>query len=160
MSTIGKVLAWIALTPIAVLVVGIGGCEARKAYYDWQVREMCEKDGGVKVFEKIIVSPDEQSRLPKIGGYWGVAPEALAKGGEPAFSRTRNVYLREGDLSIVRYEEEIVRRSDGRIVARSISYGRGGGDFLAPHPSSFSCPDATLRYAGIHTVYQTEEMKQ
>ena len=59
MSAVGRVLAWVALTPIVVLVAGIGGCEVRKAYYDSQVRKMCEKDGGVTVIESVTLKRAE-----------------------------------------------------------------------------------------------------
>lgn len=161
MNRLIKVVAAVLLAPFVLLTAGIGGCEARKAYYDWQVRRMCEKDGGVTVYERITVSPVEASRLPRAGGFLGAAPEALAKDTEPAFSRIRRVQLREGNLSIVRYETEVIRRSDRRIVGRAVTYTRAGGDFPTfAHPSSFSCPETMRVFAGINAIYQVEEPKK
>jgi hypothetical protein len=138
----------------------VGYAPGRQTYWDAKVREMCAKDGGVKIFDHIVVSPSQASLLPKVGGLFGVAPEALAKPEEPGFTRIKQTMLREGNPSVIRYEEEIVRRADQRVVGIAISYGRGGGDFPSfAHPSTFHCPEFVKIYEGIHQVYRIEEAK-
>lgn len=42
------------LSVLLLLIVALGAFfEGRKAYLDYQVRELCAKDGGVKVYEVI-----------------------------------------------------------------------------------------------------------
>jgi len=139
----------------------MGYVPGQQSYWDAQVREMCERDGGVTIFEQIVVSPAQAASLPKVGGFFGVAPESLSKMEEPAFIRGQSIRIREGNPSVVREQQEIIRRSDGRVVARIVRYGRGGGDFPSPaHPSSFSCPDYTSIYKNISEVYRVEEQRK
>ena len=154
-----KLLFAVSLT--AVLAGCMGYVPGRQAYWDAQVREMCERDGGVQIFEQIVVSAERAATLPKVGGFLGVAPESLAKREDPAFIRYQRIQIRESNPSVVREQQDIIRRSDGQVIGRAISYGRGGGDFPSiAHPSSFSCPDYISLYKGIHEVYRVEESKK
>lgn len=155
-------IAWLLAIPaflVAVLILTIIFYEGRKAYWDSQVKEMCAKDGGVRIWEEIIVSPAQAGLLPKVGNYFGVAIESLAKPEEPAFTRIRETVIHENNPSVIRYEEDMVRRLDQRIVGVIVSYGRGGGDFPSPaHPSSYHCPEYKQLYEGIHRLYRIAEM--
>ncbi len=158
MSVLGKVIAGVALAPIVIVVVGIGGCEARKAYYDWQVRKLCEQDGGVRISERIRVTAREVDHLPRVDGWLSFGSESLASSEAPAFARLRQTIVRQGNPTIVRYEEEIIRRKDGRVVARAVSYGRSGGDFPFPaEPSRFSCPELSQLYAAKSQIFEIVE---
>jgi hypothetical protein len=58
---------------------------------------------------------------------------------------------------VSRVEWTYVRRSDGKIVARSISYVRGGGDLPSPsQPSSFSCPDPRKIQVDLQHLFVVE----
>ncbi len=141
MSTVGRVLAWVVLIPIVVLVAGIGGCEARKAYYDSQVREMCEKDGGVTVFERVALSRDQYRELGGSEGSIPVYAPSSEHPNEPYFTETKTVYMREANPEIRRDDVLFKRRSDNVVLARFIYYARIGGDFptLLAHRSSKGC---------------------
>lgn len=157
MSAVGKVLAWIVLTPVLVLVLGIGGCEARKAYYDWQVRKMCEKDGGVTVIERVTLSREEYKQL---GGAVGEMPlpEADEHSRSLFFSTTVIEQLRSSEPQIYRRETQIVRRSNRKVVSRQIQYGRIGGDFPTfAHPSSFGCSDLRMQLDIEKQTFQLKE---
>jgi hypothetical protein len=158
MSVVVKATKAILLTPIVVVVVGVGGCETRKAFYDWQITRLCEKEGGVTVFDQVVVSAAEVRSLPKVGEILGIAPEALAKAEEPAFSRTQRTQLHSsGGVSVTRYETDIIRRSDGKLVARSVTFTRAGGDFPSfAHPSTFSCPEQVAIYKAMQGIYRVE----
>ena len=158
LSLVGKLLM-IPAALIAALIVAIGFYEGRKAYWDAQVREMCAKDGGVRILEEIIVSPSQARLLPKVGNFFGVVSESLAKPEEPAFARTRRTVIREYNPTVMRYEEVIFRRLDQKIVGVIVSYGRGGGDFPSPaHPSNYHCPEYKQLYEGINRLYRIEEI--
>ena len=140
MSVLGKVITGVVLAPIAIVVVGIGGCEARKAYYDWQVRKMCEKDGGVTVIEHVTISQEEYRRL---GGAMGAIPihdRSSAKTDEPYFTETKTNYLKASNPEIRREEVVFIRRADEKVLGRFVYYARVGGDFPSwAHPSSKGC---------------------
>jgi hypothetical protein len=164
MNTIGKVIAAIVLAPIAIVIGGIGGCEARKAYYDWRVQKMCEKDGGATVYEHIKISGEMASRMRHVDGRLAIADESVAPADDIVFLRgegsiLRADVLREGEPSIRRQERSIIRRNDGKVIGRVVRYFRAGGDFpfTASHPSVFSCPDSPQHYAEIAKVFIVEE---
>jgi hypothetical protein len=163
MSGTGKVIAAVVLGPIAILVTGIGGCEARKAYYDWQVRQMCAKSGGVTIYERVRITAEQASRLGTVAGHFGVPSESSANADVPAFSRLQSVTLHCCDPTLMRHDEEIVRRQDGRVVARTVRFSRSGGDFpfTASHPSSFGCPENLPQfYEQRSKVFQVEGMNK
>lgn len=159
MPAVRTTLFALVLGPILLVVAAAGGCEARKAYYDWQLRNMCEKDGGVSISERLQIDPSQVVHLPTVDGHVGVAPEALSDPAAPAFGRLKQQVLRRGHQSLMRYEEEIVRRADGRIIARVVTYTRAGGDFPSfAHPSLYSCPPATP-YSEIERVFELVSAK-
>jgi hypothetical protein len=144
-------------------VSGLHGCAlpGQQAYWDAKVRQMCEFDGGVKVLEQIVVSPLQAKALPKIGNFLAVVPEAQAKVEQPAFSRLKQTQLHQGNPSVVRYEQQIIRRVDERVVAVAVSYARGGGDVLPlDHATVFWCPSRQEIYERLDTVYRVEGLRE
>ena len=139
------VIGWILLMPfilIGFVVVGFITCEANKAYWDHKVKQLCEKDGGVTVYEKVELERDEFHKLN--GNQYGeisIPEKRLGKTLVPYYSEYSSQVLRDGYLRVYKYNLKIARRSDGKVLGMKISYGRGGGDFptVIGHPSSFSC---------------------
>jgi Ca2+-binding RTX toxin-like protein len=149
---------WRASAAIA-LAAALAGCAGwvpgRQSYWDAKVKEMCEKDGGVKVFERVRISKAEIDRrvLPMTAdGRLGFAVKDLAKPDAPVYASEHITYLRkEGNPLVWRTEYVISRRSDQRIVARWVNYTRAGGDFPSPaHDSSFICPDLNQMTSDLH----------
>ena len=58
MGLIGWVIT-IPLTLILLLILVVGFYEGRKAYWDHKVTEMCEKDGGIKIYERVQLDEAE-----------------------------------------------------------------------------------------------------
>lgn len=126
-----------------ILGMPLAGCE--KAALDHRLNELCEKDGGVRVYETISLPPSmfDQWGDPFPGwrgrefedrlgpDYRFVAETEYLKSGDP--------FKGEGRLD--RSVTKIFRRSDNKLLGEAISYGRSGGDLIAfAHPSSRSCP--------------------
>jgi hypothetical protein len=154
MNRLIKVVAAVLLAPFVLLLAGIGGCEARKAYYDWQVRRMCERDGGVAIFDKVPVTRSQLDALGKVGGHVSIPPKNLAGPDSPAFSTYEREVIKEGSPSIRKWVETVVRSSDNKVVARVTSYTRSGGDFPShAEPSSFTCPPAIERFADREKIF-------
>lgn len=139
----GASSVWILLLIPAVFLVLIAATfvffEGRKAYWDYRVREMCEKDGGIKVYETVKLPPEKFNEWGQIN-FYQPTQGAMALGAEYGFL-SGIYYYRKDSPQIVRYHIQVTRRSDGKLLGKSISYGRGGGDLSSPsYGSSFHCP--------------------
>lgn len=148
-------LGWLSMALVCGASLGLTGCTGyapgAKAYWDARVRELCENDGGVVVYEQIRLSKsDIERRVLPIGsdGKIGVTVRNLAHPEAPVYAERSSVVLNEGEPQVTRVQWTVLRRADGAVVARWITYGRTGGDFptVIAHPSGYSCPDAaTIR---------------
>ena len=123
-----------------------GYMPGEKAYWDKQVENLCNKDGGITVYERVTLSAEE---LKLIQGSTGgvLIPSKQAAGAEtPYYLETEQTAIRDGSPRVWRDEMRIVRRADGKVLARRIGYTRFGGDFPGlSHDSSFACQDLGFR---------------
>lgn len=137
-TPMGKALA--LTVSVAVLSAPLLVSNAVKAYYDRQVREMCAKDGGVRVYEMVILPAEQFDKLKRRNFVF--FSNALADPADEYYGETDDHYFRQGNPNLVRMQYRIIRRSDGKVLGESVRYGRGGGDLPGPwHESSFTCPD-------------------
>lgn len=129
---------------IILVVLSLTGCE--KVALDRQVDELCKKDGGVKVYEKVVLPPEMFDRWgDPFPGWQGRKPEDRL--GSDYRYVTKAIYLKRGDPIKVFSErelsqstEKIVRVSDGKLMGQSIVYSRFGGEMiLLGHPSAHAC---------------------
>jgi hypothetical protein len=154
---------WKASAAIA-LAAALAGCAGwvpgRQSYWDAKVKEMCEKDGGVTIYEKVRVSRADLQRgvLPmSADGMIGPTLKELSHPDAPVYAKRTITYLREANPEVGRVEWTFIRRTDQKIVARSVSYGRRGGDFPSPsHGSSFGCPDPKKDEADLQRLFIVE----
>jgi len=133
-------------TLLALLLLPLAACSRGplvKAALDEEVRRLCAIDGGVVIYEHIKISREEQEFLPTANGRLSVAIESLAHPRAPVFARFTDherLYDRDG-AKIGRHETQIIRRADGRVIAKKVFYVRSGGDIPShAFPSSFYCP--------------------
>jgi hypothetical protein len=142
-----------------VIVCGLllAGCESEKDRLDAQVRELCAKDGGVKVYETVKLPAEKFDKWGNIG----VPNKKYAKSSDEYYFETEIQYYREGNPSLERARTMIVRRSDGKVLGESIRYGRGGGDMPGPwHESSFDCPQIANAEGKLETSIFLKEENQ
>jgi len=125
---------WICVLAATIL---LSACEKHRL--DQQVKELCAKDGGVKVYETVKLPPDRFDQWGMIKPY-DPSQKENALGSEYVFKREIHFY-RHGNPEMSREQYQVIRRSDGKLLGETIMYGRGGGDAPGPwHDSSFSCP--------------------
>jgi len=137
-SILGMLLA-IPMLLLILLFLAIGFYEARKAYWDYQVRELCAKDGGIRVYETITLPPTEYERFAKRN--WIFPNKKEANPTDTYYYVVDIHYYRDWNPQVSRQQYFVVRNSDGKVLGASTRYGRGGGDIPGPwHPSSFTCP--------------------
>lgn len=114
----------------------------KKMYWDAKVRELCAKDGGIRVYETVELPADHFNHWGQINFYRPIDGENAL--GSEYLVKDETLFLRPETQqpTIVRHHFQVFRRSDGELLGEAIRYGRGGGDLLGFwHPSSFSCPD-------------------
>lgn len=135
----------IALLSFILLVGCAGYVPGHQTYWDVQVKEMCEKDGGVRIFEKLRVTEKDLVFLDKLlDGKIDVPDKSSAHQNSLAYSEFKLTTVHaKGNLLVDRAESIILRRADQVVIARWVVYKRSGGDFPTglAYDSSFTCPD-------------------
>jgi hypothetical protein len=123
---------------------------------DEDVRSLCAKDGGIKIYEEVKMPATMFDQFGVM-----VAPDATEK--RPLGSRyvleEDTKYYRKGNPSLRREHAKIIRSSDSKVLGEFTSYHRVGGDLPGPwHDSTFVCPPnigtATLK----QSVFQIEKI--
>lgn len=109
-----------------------------KAYYDRQVRELCMKDGGVRVYETVNLPAERFDEFGDIR----IPTKRNAKAGDEYYYEWRDRNFRVGNPTIRRDHFLVFRKSDGKLLGEAISYARLGGDLPGPWEggTSFRCP--------------------
>jgi len=145
-------IGWIILIPfifIGLIILIFIGCEINKAYWDHKVKEMCEEDGGIKVYERVpvperYVDKDGLIRIPTLSRDPTRKPFGWEAKPDDLFYRIVDYkHIVEGFLSVRRSSIKLIRSTDKKVLGESVSYGRGGGDFPTGlfHGSSYICPE-------------------
>jgi hypothetical protein len=131
-----KSTGWIGATLCVLGVFLLSACE--KTRLDDEVRQLCAKDGGIKVYETVKVPAEMFDRY----GIVRVPSKQDAKASDEYYYERETTYLRTGNPAMWRSHHRIIRTSDGKVLGESIHYARRGGDIPGPwHESSFGCPD-------------------
>jgi len=105
---------------------------------DNKVDVLCEKDGGVKVYEKIILSPEKFNEWGVVN-FYHPSQEKNALGNDYIFEQNIH-YFKKGSLSLYRYHVKVIYRKNEKTLAESIGYYRNGGNRPGPwNNTSHSC---------------------
>jgi hypothetical protein len=114
----------------------LAGCEKNRL--DVQVKELCAKDGGIKVHETVKLPPDRFDQH----GTVRIPSRQDAKPSDEYYFESETSYFKQGNPDMRRSHDKIIRRSDGKVLGEFVYYARRGGDMPGPwHESSFGCPD-------------------
>jgi hypothetical protein len=123
------------------------------------LKELCKRDGGVRVFKHVYLSKAEIDLLGRVDGKIAVPAKRLAHRESPVFAENRITHIRASNPAVWRSEWTVVRREDEVIVARWISYVRVGGDPPTyVHPSTFTCPNPTKITSDLQDLFVIEEV--
>jgi hypothetical protein len=126
----GTTLFFAALMPLILT-----GCE--KARLDQQVKELCAKDGGIRVYETVKLPPEKFDKY----GVVRIPSRRDAKPDDEYFYDWNILYYKKGNPEMWRSHFILYRANDRRILGEAIGYSRRGGDLPGPwHASSFGCP--------------------
>lgn len=123
-----------------------------KAHYDRQVRELCAKDGGVRVYETVGLPSERFNQWGQVNFYQPDQGEN-ALGAEYVFKR-ETFYYKQGNPDLFRLSTQVSRRSDGKLLGESVFYKRGGGDLPGPwHGTSFMCPELSIKADVLRQIF-------
>lgn len=135
----------------SILVLGVFGIPvlyllftiANIAYWDSRVRNMCLKDGGVTVYERVQLTLEEYRRFGGIEGRIVVPNENSSVADQYEYlNRSVTTVIESQDVLVRRFETEFYRISNGKVLAKIVLYSRSGGDAVALGPeTSFGCND-------------------
>lgn len=126
--------------------------QGEKWLADQQVRELCAKDGGVRVYETVTLPPDKFNQWGQINFYRPDQGEN-ALGSEYVFKR-ETFYYKQGNPDLFRLYTQVFRRSDGKLLGESVFYKRGGGDLPGPwHGTSFMCPELSVKTDVLRQIF-------
>lgn len=129
---------------VIAIALSLTGCE--RYALDRQMEELCKKDGGVKVYETVTLSPQEYDEIFSYAAtaksrehYYGPEYRYVSKH-EVLVGENAQPEKGEGRLS--RAYVAIYRRSNDRLLGESVLYGRIGGDgfTFGFQPSTNLCP--------------------
>jgi len=135
-----KLAKWLLFILVIFVGLGVLGTELNKAYWDSQVRAMCEKDGGVTVYERVYLT---QEQYEKNDGYMGgisVFSKTTSKLNHDFYREGKYTVIKKSNPEVVRSEYITYRKLDNKPLGKWVTYFRRGGDLpIGFHPSSFSC---------------------
>lgn len=135
---------WITLTLFVLFCLWLGIPTFNKWRADKLVDELCAKDGGVKVYETVILPKERFNEW----GQFFVPGKSVMKPSDEFYRAWEITNIQGsyestniGTLSIIKSHFLLYRSKDVKLLGESISYGRRGGDPIGPwHPSSYICP--------------------
>lgn len=152
---VAKVLAGLT---IAVVLSGCAGyVPGAKSYWDARVKELCAKDGGVKIYEKLHVTKTDIENLGRVGGGIAIPIKRLADPNAPVYAINQITHIRDKDPEVWRSEWRIIRRKDQAVIAIEVSYHRAGGDaVVVDQPSGYTCPAPDRLNADLQSLFVLE----
>ncbi|MHB1054139.1 MAG: hypothetical protein ACYCZT_13900 [Thiobacillus sp.] len=113
--------------------------QGEKWLADRQVRELCMKDGGVTVFESVVLPVSEYERY--MNRNWILPAKEKATSEDNYYYEVDYHYYRKGNPQVARRLARVIRLSDGKTLGQSITYSRGGGGLPGPwHEPAYICP--------------------
>lgn len=157
--TVVKLLLSILGGLVLLLLLSIGFFEGRKAYWDYRVREMCEKDGGTRIFERVLMDRQEAKANGLLVGTTIVIPSRSDPWSLTSYYiGYESADIRSGAPRVFRARTTVVRAKDMKVLAEMVSYSRVGGDFPTfAHPSAISCHDADRALLKFRSAVQIKE---
>ncbi len=141
-KTKGLNLSIIIPAGIVLMVISvIAFYEGRKAYWDYQVDKMCEKDGGIVLHQVLEVDNKEYNLYKNKFGQIDIPRKDRNKRENSGIIHTYvDTYLRRANPEVRKSTITVIHLIDNTVLATSTTYSRVGGDVFSLHPSYYSCP--------------------
>ncbi|MHB1619266.1 MAG: hypothetical protein ACYCTY_04675 [Sulfuricella sp.] len=144
----GMVMVMSVSVVLGLLWLALG----KTLWLDHQVRELCAKDGGVKVYETVKLPPEKFNQWGQPNFYRPDQGEN-ALGAEYVFKQ-ETYYYKQGNPDLFRLYTQVFRHLDGKLLGESVFYKRGGGGLPGPwHGTSFMCPELSVKADVLRQIF-------
>lgn len=135
---------------VGAFCAALVGCMREQAEADAQVQELCAKDGGIKVYERVRLPREMLVELGKLR----LPAKRYIQPSDNFYYEWDIEYFRRGNPEVTRSHFKLFRKIDAKLLGEAISYSRRGGDLPGPwHPSTFECPERGDLTALRHAVF-------
>ena len=130
------------LCGLLTAVASCSGCATpSQAYWDAKVKEMCEKEGGVKVYEKVTLTQEEYKAMNGRNGIIFIPHKQSDKYVRYPYYQDMNITTINNDPSVRKTEITYYRKIDDKVLGTITNFGmRSDGD-IGKNGSSLSCED-------------------
>ena len=161
-TIIGKFIGAIFLTPVFMIVSLLFVyvyTEINIGYWDYRVAQMCKAEGGVTIYEKVYISRENN---PEYFTDRGILDITTKKGSQDEdcydyVHVTETKYLKKTSPEIVKFTDYFYRKSDEKLMGKTVDFYRSGGSFPVPPfgeiDGSFSCNDLGININDHHTIF-------
>jgi hypothetical protein len=135
--------AWITIVGVALFGLWWGVPTLNQWQADNLVDELCAKDGGVKLYETVMLPKERFNQW----GQFAVSSERFLKPSDEYYTTWKTTKIigdpdsSDWKLTVYQHHFVLYRVADKKILGESTGYARRGGDPIGPwHPSSHACP--------------------
>ena len=101
---------------------------------------MHERWGG-EIFEAAELKKQQYVLLLDKFGQLDIPAENRVTEDIPIFHKATRTFIHRNNPEVWKYELEVIRKNDKKVLGMRVTYWRVGGDLIALHPSQFSCPE-------------------
>jgi len=137
-----KLFGFIGVVTIVGIVGVIQFTRISMNRWDSRIIEMCEEEGGAVINEIVTLTQEEFDAYGPIQGVIPIPSEAASHLYQlPYFNRRTTTVINENDPRVVRLNFLVIRKSDEREMASSVSFARISEDSWLGirYDSGFSC---------------------
>lgn len=128
-----------------IAAFSLSGCE--QAVVDAQMEALCKRDGGMKIYEKVVLPKDQFKKYgnPIFYETWntsGGGYKFVSKSEKIKVARPRLDFLTWNHANLTKNTSMVIREADKKILGTLVYYQRIGGAImprLGPDPAK-SCP--------------------
>ncbi|MFC7299565.1 hypothetical protein [Herminiimonas aquatilis] len=139
-----KITYVFALLSVALM---LSGCE--KARVDAQMEELCKQDGGMKIYEKVVLPREQFTQYGDVRFF----ETSNTGGGYRFIKKFEQLKLKKPTLDKTTYT--VIREIDNKVLGTYVVYLRIGGDIiprLGPD-SGKSCPSNANSVNFLRTIF-------
>ena len=126
---------------IGMLTGCMGYAPVRQDYWDGKVKEMCDNEGGIRVFQVVLLEPQAYRQLLNNQNQIDIPSEKFASPDAAYVYTFNSEYLVDGSLRVRKDVQKVLKMPERILLSEQVSFSRVGGDFPTGigHATSYTC---------------------